>query len=83
VDFMDTLLSEAAPIRRTGRPLDIAETALWLASDASGYVNGQAIVVDGGLLTGPLRRNRPMGDAAAREAFRDTLLQAAGEQESE
>jgi|HubBroStandDraft_5_1064220.scaffolds.fasta_scaffold12526_2 NAD(P)-dependent dehydrogenase (short-subunit alcohol dehydrogenase family) len=83
VDFMDTLLSEAAPIRRTGRPLDIAETALWLASDASGYVNGQAIVVDGGLLTGPLRRNRPMGDAAAREAFRDTLLQAAGEQETE
>ena len=84
VDFMNSLLSESAPIRRTGRPLDIAEAALWLAGDGSGYVNGQAIVVDGGLLTGPLRRNRPgAGDPQAREAFRETLIKAAGEQESE
>ncbi len=56
VDFIATALANIAPIRRAGRPIDIAETALWLASDASSYVNGQAIAVDGGLLTGPLRR---------------------------
>jgi NAD(P)-dependent dehydrogenase (short-subunit alcohol dehydrogenase family) len=78
VGFMDTALSQAAPIRRTGRPADIAEAALWLAGDGSAYVNGQAIVVDGGLLTGPLRRNRPgASDPQAREAFREMMIQAA------
>jgi NAD(P)-dependent dehydrogenase (short-subunit alcohol dehydrogenase family) len=74
VDFMTMALSDAAPIRRAGSPADIAETALWLAGDGSAYVNGQAIVVDGGLLTGPLLRNR----AASREGLRDLLMQAAG-----
>jgi NAD(P)-dependent dehydrogenase (short-subunit alcohol dehydrogenase family) len=58
VDFMTAALSEAAPIRRTGQPIDIAEAVLWLASDSSAFVNGQAIAVDGGLLTGTPRRNR-------------------------
>jgi NAD(P)-dependent dehydrogenase (short-subunit alcohol dehydrogenase family) len=40
------------PIRRPGQPRDIAQAALWLASDASGFVNGHAIVVDGGLTAG-------------------------------
>jgi NAD(P)-dependent dehydrogenase (short-subunit alcohol dehydrogenase family) len=75
VDFMTAALSNAAPIRRAGQPADIAEAALWLASEGSAYVNGQAIVVDGGLMTGPLRRNRPV----TREALRDMLLQAAGQ----
>jgi enoyl-[acyl-carrier-protein] reductase (NADH) len=55
---MTAALSDAAPIRRVGQPADIAEAVLWLASDASGYVNGQALAVDGGLLSGSLRRNR-------------------------
>jgi NAD(P)-dependent dehydrogenase (short-subunit alcohol dehydrogenase family) len=59
VDLMNVALSDVAPIRRSGQPIDIAEAVLWLASDASSYVNGQAIAVDGGLLTGSLRRNRP------------------------
>jgi NAD(P)-dependent dehydrogenase (short-subunit alcohol dehydrogenase family) len=81
-DFMSLALSDSAPIRRTGRPVDIAEAALWLAGDGSAYVNGQAIVVDGGLLTGPLRRNRPgAGDPQAREEFREMLIKAAGEAE--
>jgi NAD(P)-dependent dehydrogenase (short-subunit alcohol dehydrogenase family) len=72
VDFMAAVLAEAAPIRRAGRPADIAEMVLWLASDASSYVNGQAIAVDGGLLTGPLRRivmaGRSEGLALIRQA---------------
>jgi NAD(P)-dependent dehydrogenase (short-subunit alcohol dehydrogenase family) len=37
------------PLRRAGRPEEIASVALFLASGASSYVNGQAIAVDGGL----------------------------------
>ena len=40
------------PIRRAGEPEDIAQAALWLASDESTFVTGQSIVVDGGLTAG-------------------------------
>src|ERR1700761_6818754 len=40
------------PIPRGGRGRDIAEAALYLASDASSFVNGHALVVDGGLTLG-------------------------------
>jgi NAD(P)-dependent dehydrogenase (short-subunit alcohol dehydrogenase family) len=75
VDFMATALSDAAPIRRVGRPADIAETVLWLASDASGFVTGQAIAVDGGLLTGSLRRNAPMARGEVMELIRQSARQ--------
>jgi len=38
------------PIRHLGQPVEIAEVALMLASDASSYLTGQTIVVDGGRL---------------------------------
>ena len=37
------------PIPRGGRGSDIAEAALYLASDGASYVNGHAMVIDGGL----------------------------------
>jgi 3alpha(or 20beta)-hydroxysteroid dehydrogenase len=45
-------LEEAAqtvPLRKNGTPEDVAELALWLASDESRYTTGAEITVDGGL----------------------------------
>ena len=36
------------PLKRCGLPEDIAQAALWLASDDSSFVNGHALVVDSG-----------------------------------
>jgi len=41
-------LAAAGPIRREGRPEDIAGAVAWLASEESGYVTGQMIGVNGG-----------------------------------
>jgi NAD(P)-dependent dehydrogenase (short-subunit alcohol dehydrogenase family) len=44
---------------RIGAPDDIASVVAWLASDASSYVNGQEILVDGGFSITPLMRVQP------------------------
>lgn len=59
--FIETAMTEALPadvraewmknipLRRGGQPEDVANTALYLASDLSSYVSGQVIQVDGGM----------------------------------
>ena len=48
-----------APLRRVAQPSDIAAAILFLASDLAGYVNGQTLVVDGGVSA---KFPYPMGD---------------------
>jgi NAD(P)-dependent dehydrogenase (short-subunit alcohol dehydrogenase family) len=40
---------ERLPARRVGQPSEIADAALYLASQASGYVTGHVLMVDGGV----------------------------------
>ena len=46
----DAWVKARTPARRWGRPDELAGTAIFLASSASDYVNGQIIYVDGGML---------------------------------
>jgi NAD(P)-dependent dehydrogenase (short-subunit alcohol dehydrogenase family) len=59
-------MAGAQPIARSGEPDDIAQAALWLASPASGFVTGQALVVDGGLTAGQPWKRQPDFFKAAR-----------------
>jgi NAD(P)-dependent dehydrogenase (short-subunit alcohol dehydrogenase family) len=48
-------LVDKIPLRRTGRPEDLEGAVVFLASDASAYVTGQTLLVDGGITTGSTR----------------------------
>jgi NAD(P)-dependent dehydrogenase (short-subunit alcohol dehydrogenase family) len=43
-------MAQAVPMRRLGEPTDIANAALFLASDLSSWITGHTLVVDGGML---------------------------------
>ncbi len=45
-----TELLKKIPMQKLGQPEDIANAAVFLASSMSGYVSGQTLVVDGGML---------------------------------
>lgn len=48
-DDVKNSILETVPLKRMGLPEDIANTALFLASDLSTYISGQVIGVDGGM----------------------------------
>lgn len=48
-------LVERIPLKRPGRPEDLEGAVVFLASDASAYVTGQLLLVDGGISTGAMR----------------------------
>lgn len=49
LDYAQGLIEHETPLSRTGGPEDLKGVALLLASDASAYITGQTIAVDGGL----------------------------------
>ena len=49
---MEPAMIAAVPMRRLGKPEEIAEAVVWLCSDRASYVTGQGIVVDGGFTAG-------------------------------
>jgi NAD(P)-dependent dehydrogenase (short-subunit alcohol dehydrogenase family) len=51
-DKMKIAFASMQPIPRAGVPDDIAQCACWLASDRATFVNGEDIVVDGGVIGG-------------------------------
>lgn len=49
LDALGDVIAEAVPLKRIGRPDDMAGAAVFLSSRAGSYVNGAVIPVDGGL----------------------------------
>lgn len=47
--YLERTLANRVVLGRMGDPVELAATLVWLASEASGYVTGQTIVVDGGV----------------------------------
>jgi NAD(P)-dependent dehydrogenase (short-subunit alcohol dehydrogenase family) len=52
-EAIEESLISRVPMHRWGRPEEIAQAALFLAGDASSFVTGQALIVDGGLSANP------------------------------
>ena len=49
---MEPAMIAAVPMRRLGKPEEIAEAVVWLCSDRASYVTGQGLLVDGGFTAG-------------------------------
>ena len=57
-DMLRVALTDAQPLRRAGEPDDVANLALFLASDEASFITGQIIAVDGGASAESARRTR-------------------------
>jgi NAD(P)-dependent dehydrogenase (short-subunit alcohol dehydrogenase family) len=53
-EWVDYLV-DRIPLKRPGRPQDLEGAVIFLASDASAYITGQTLLVDGGISTGSTR----------------------------
>ena len=52
VEAIESYLADISPLPRACYPKDVAQAAVWLASEAAGFVNGHILVIDGGLTGG-------------------------------
>jgi NAD(P)-dependent dehydrogenase (short-subunit alcohol dehydrogenase family) len=57
-------LCDRIPLKRPGQPQDLDGALVFLASDASAYITGQTLLVDGGISTGATRALPKKRDAA-------------------
>jgi NAD(P)-dependent dehydrogenase (short-subunit alcohol dehydrogenase family) len=76
---LESVLSHAQPWPEAGLPRHVADVALFLASEESRFVTGEALLVDGGLAAlgpGVFMRDNPVGNAIAKSI--SNALRAAG-----
>ena len=74
-EIVEPWLAGGTPLGRAGFPADIANAALWLASDESSFVTGHTLVVDGGLTAGVRWSQRLQGLEKLKERFREAAGQ--------
>lgn len=65
--------AKVQPIPKAGVPDDIAQAALYLASDAAAFVSGQHLVVDGGITVGPRHSWDQSGPSPFADLFGDAF----------
>ena len=58
-------LCDRIPVKRPGQPEDLDAAVVFLAAEASRYVTGQTLLVDGGISTGATRALVPQGQASS------------------
>ena len=51
LDAFGDAIRDSVPLKRIGKPEDMAGVAIYLASEAASYVTGAVIPVDGGMIT--------------------------------
>ncbi len=47
-DSLEELAKQRVPVRRFGKPEEIADLAAFLVSDGASYINGEVVTIDGG-----------------------------------